>query len=121
MPTSELRFPARFDADLLDEHLARSTAAGRTAGEAARREYERDGIPRSHLKPCEAEGRDGNLPHCFKVYVPHPDGFWGMVFEIVVPHHEQAHLRYLVFGVRHHPKASNALTVYQLADQQLNS
>jgi hypothetical protein len=85
MPTSELRFPARFDADLLDEHLERSTPASRTAGEVARRKYERDGIPRSHLKPCEAEGRDGNLPHCFKVYVPHPDGFWGMVFEIVVP------------------------------------
>jgi hypothetical protein len=114
MPTSEPRWPARFD-DLLDEHLARSTPAGR-------REYERDGIPQSHLKACEPEGRDGTkLPDSVKVYLPHPDGPWGMVFKIVVPARERPRLRYLAFGARHHPKASNALTVYQLADRQLNS
>jgi hypothetical protein len=44
-----------------------------------------------------------------------------MVFKIVVPADERPRLRYLAFGARHHPKGSNALTVYQLADQQLNS
>ncbi len=122
MPTSEPRWPARFDADLLDEHLARSTPAGRTAGETARREYERDGIPQSHLKACEPEGRDGTrLPDSVKVYLPHPNGSWGMVFKIVVPAHERPRLRYLAFGARHHPKGANALTVYQLADRALNS
>ena len=45
MPTPEPRWPARFDADLLDEHLARSTPTGRATAQAAKKEYERDGIP----------------------------------------------------------------------------
>ena len=40
MPTSEPRFPARFDPDPWDEDLARSTPAGATAAQNARRDYE---------------------------------------------------------------------------------
>jgi hypothetical protein len=45
MPTSEPYWPARFDADLFDKHLARSTPAGRATAETVKNEYERDGIP----------------------------------------------------------------------------
>jgi hypothetical protein len=32
---------------------------------------------------CEAEGRDGTrLPACFKVYLPEPDGKFGMVLAL---------------------------------------
>jgi len=40
-------------------------------------------VPASHLKACEAEGRDGaSLPDCVKAYLPQPDGRFGMVFTI---------------------------------------
>lgn len=29
-------------------------------------------------------------------------------------------LRFLAFGVRHHPRNSNALTVYEIADRRLH-
>src|ERR1700677_1095737 len=113
-------FPARFDPVTFDKHLAPSTPNGRTAAQAARRDYERTGIPRSHLKRCEPEGRDGNnLPDCAKVYLPRPDGPWGMVFTI---DREAAKptLVCLAFGVRHHPKDSHAPTVYDLAHDELH-
>jgi hypothetical protein len=120
MPTSELRFPARFDPDTFSADLTRSTPAGRTAAETARGDYERNGVPRRSLAPCEAEGRDGTrLPSCVKIYVPQPAGRFGMVFEWVI-HKTGPRLRYLAFGVRHHPEGSHALTVYELAHQRLN-
>lgn len=119
MPTSEPHFPARFDADIFDEDTAHSTRAGRTAAEAARRDYERDGVPRLRLKPCEAEGRDGtNLLDCAKVYVPHPDGRWGIVFKVIV-NDGRPRLDFVAFGVRHHPRESNALDVYDIAHLRL--
>lgn len=120
MPTSEPRFPAGFDCDLLDEDLARSTPAGATAAEATRREYERDGIPLSHLRPVDERGRDGTfLPDCVKAYIPYPDGRFGMVFQAVA-HQTGPRLRYLAFGVRHHPTGSHAPTVYERAHRRLH-
>jgi len=120
VPTSEPRFPARFDPDIWAEDIARSTPAGREAACTARRSYEADGIPRSHLRPCEGEGRTGiDLPDCAKVYVPDPYGKWGIVFQMVVPADEPPHLRYLAFGVRHHPRGSHALDVYDIAGARL--
>ncbi len=120
MSTSDPRFPARFDPDPWDEDLAHSTPAGQTAAEAGRRDYELDGIPRSHLKPCEAEGRDGaNLTDCAKVYLPPRDGRFGMVFTIDRKADQPA-LEFLAFGVRHHPKRSHAPTVYEIAHRRLN-
>lgn len=121
MPPSEPRFPARFDPDPWDEDLARSTPAGRQTAQAARRDYQPNGIPRSHLKPCEAQGSDGtNLPDCVKGYLPQPNGKFGMVFTIDRKA-DKPTLLFLAFGVRHHPKGSNALTVYELAHQRLNA
>lgn len=119
MDTSGPRIPARFDPDPWDEDLAHSTPNGRQAAEAGRRDYEPKGIPRSHLKPCKAEGQDGTmLPQCFKVYVPQPDGKFGMVFKSVLIA-GQLQLDFLAFGVRHHPKGSHALTLYEVAHIRL--
>ena len=121
MATPELCFPARFDPGTFDADLVRSTSAGREVAETARRDYERAGVPRSQLKPCEAEGRDGTrLPGCVKIYLPQPLGHFGMIFQWVI-HATGPRLRYLAFGTRHHPRGSHAPTVYELAHQRLHS
>jgi hypothetical protein len=121
VPTSDPRIPARFDPDPWDEDLARSTPAGQTAGLVARRDYELRGVPVSHLKACEAEGSDGTrLPDCLKAYIPQPDGKFGMVFTIDRATDKPA-LLFLAFGIRHHPRESRALTVYEIADRRLNA
>jgi hypothetical protein len=118
--TSELRFAARFDPDAFREDMAQATPAGRQAAEAAKRDYGANGIPRADLRPCDAEGRDGTeLPQCLKVYLPPPAGRFGMVFKFVVAD-DGPRLDYLAFGVRHHPRDSNAATVYETAHQRLN-
>ncbi len=43
-----------------------------------------------------------------------------MVFRLV-GHPSGARLRFLAFGVRHHPRDSYAPSVYQLAHKRLNS
>ncbi len=114
------RFPARFDPEAWEEDLVRTTPAGRTAAERARSAYERIGVPRSDLRPCDADGPASTmLPRCLKVYLPPPVGRFGMVFRVV---EVERHLRleFLAFGVRHHPRDSNALTVYQLAHRRLH-
>ena len=62
MSPADPRFSARFDPDTWAADLERSTPAGRAAAHTAWREYQRNGIPRSHLPSCEAEGRKANLP-----------------------------------------------------------
>lgn len=109
-----------FDDDAFRNDLERAGRSGAEIAERTHTRYERDGVPPDQLRKCEAEGRDGtNLPRCLKVYLPTPAGPFGMVFQLVV---RQGHtrLRYLAFGVRHHPQGSNALTVYQIADQRLH-
>ena len=122
MPTSDAdpRFPARFDDATFSEDLAVSTPPGVAAANTARADYERNGVPVSNLKPCEYEGRDAtNLPDCAKVYVPYPDGKWGMVFKVIV-NDGRPRLESVAFGVRHHPKGSHALTVYEIAHNRLH-
>ena len=119
MSTSDPRFPARFDPEAWATDRARSTPAGRIAAETARHDYEQNGIPQSHLRPCEPEGRTGiNLPDCAKVYVPHPNGRWGIVFRAILLD-GRFELRHLAFGVRHHPRGSHALDVYDIAGARL--
>jgi hypothetical protein len=121
MPPSDPRFPVRFDSRPWDEDLTRTTTHGNRTAQNARREYERAGVPRSQLRPCEADGRDGtNLPDCAKVYLPQPDGRFGMVFTVDRQADKPA-LEFLAFGMRHHPTGSHALTVYEIADQRLNA
>jgi hypothetical protein len=118
--TSELRFAARFDAEAFLEDMARATSVGQSAAESARREYEASGVPRSELRPCDPEGRDGTaLPQCLKIYLPPPAGPFGMVFKFVIAD-DGPRLDYLAFGVRHHPPASNARTVYEFAHRRLH-
>jgi hypothetical protein len=120
VPTSDPRFPARFDAQAWGEDLTRSTPAGVAAAHAARAEYERHGVPLSQLRPCETEARDGtSLDQCLKVYLPPLTGHFGMVFSLDVQG-DGLILLFLAFGVRHHPTDSNAATVYQVADRRLH-
>jgi hypothetical protein len=93
--------------------------AGADATRAARRRSEGEGIPHDELRLCEAEGTEGTeLPHCLKIYLPPPAGRFGMVFQLeIVAGRDQ--LRYIAFGVRHHPRESNAKSVYEIAHRRL--
>ena len=114
-----VRAPAQFDDVAFAEDLKRTSDAGRQVAEAARREYERDGVPIDVILACDEEGPEGTtLQHCMKVYLPRPDGKFGMVFRIELRHNE-ALLVYAAFGTRHHPRNSHAPTVYQIADRRL--
>jgi hypothetical protein len=98
----------------------RSGRAGAEALRDARSHFERDGVKIKSLRRCDPEGRDGTkLPACFKIYLPAPNGKFGMVFGFVRDGEGLA-LRYLAFGLRHHPRDSNALTVYELAHRRLH-
>lgn len=117
--TGELRFAARFDPDTFRNDMARTTPAGREAAEAAKRDYEANGVPYSDLRPCDPEHRDGTkLPQCLKVYLPPPVGRFGMVFRFAVVN-DSPLLEYLAFGIRHHPPESNAQTVYEIGHNRL--
>jgi hypothetical protein len=97
--------------------MKRASAAGRAAAQAARDRYAREGVSLDELRPCQAEARDGTrLLDCVKTYLPAPSGRFGMVFSV----DEGPTLVYLAFGVRHHPRDSHALTVYQIADRRLH-
>jgi hypothetical protein len=112
-------FAASIDEATLEEDLARATDAGRTAIRPVIEQLRGAGAPMSWLKRCEAEHRDGtDLSGCVKFYIPQPAGPWGAVFTgdrtATIPT-----LVLLAVGVRHHPRGSNAPTVYQLAHRRL--
>jgi hypothetical protein len=108
-----------FTGDVFDEDITRASSGGREAATAARRRYERNGIPIDELRHVQDEGPDGTiLPGCLKVYLPPPTGRFGMVFKLAIAE-TGARLRYLAFGVRHQPKGSHALTVYDIAHARL--
>lgn len=115
-------FPVGFDEDAVAEDLARLPASAEAALREFRKELKRKGgIPRSRLKACQAEGRDGTmLGGCVKTYIPWPDGRFGAVFVAVTHPNRPMALRAFAFGVRHHPRGSNAETVYEVASQRLN-
>lgn len=54
-----------------------------------------------------------------KTYVPWPDGRFGAVFVAVTHPNRPMALRALAVGVRHHPRESNAETVYEVAHGRL--
>jgi hypothetical protein len=113
-------FPAYFDQNAWEEDLERSTPAGRQAAEAARRDYERGGVPLERLRRVREHGADGTvLPNCAKVYLPPPVGRFGMIFRAISVE-GRPRLAYLAFGVRHHPRSSRRPTAYQLAHQRLH-
>jgi hypothetical protein len=121
VPHSPLAFPARFDHGAWQEDIARASGSAQAAARAARRRYERNGVPIDELRAVQDEGPDStNLPQCVKVYLPPPAGRFGMVFEVVSVE-SRLRLEYIAFGVRHHPRDSNAPTVYQIAHSRLHS
>lgn len=99
----------------------RSGRAGAKALREARSQFEREGVEIKTLRRCDPEGRDGTkLPACFKVYLPAPNGKFGMVLRFIRDGQGLA-LRYLAFGIRHHPRDSNAPAVYDIAHRRLHS
>jgi hypothetical protein len=114
--------PTQFDEDTIEHDLAQLPPAAALALQALRRDIDMTGgLPFSRLKGCQAEGRDGTrLGGCVKTYVPWPDGLYGLVL-IAVEHPTRPWaLRAIALGVRHHPRDSHALTVYQIADRRLH-
>ncbi|HWY19435.1 MAG TPA: hypothetical protein VNY27_12080 [Solirubrobacteraceae bacterium] len=124
MPTydgPERRFTVGVDDILFDEDLAHTTAAGRAAVAPLIGRLKNTGVPKSWLKGCQAESRDGTrLTGCVKIYVPRPAGKFGMVFK-VIDVDGRLRLEFLAFGVRHHPVGSHAPTVYEIAHRRLNA
>jgi hypothetical protein len=116
-------FPIGFDDDALAEDLDRLPASAEVALRSFRKEVRRGGgVPRSRLMACQAEGWDGTrLGGCVKTYVPWPDGRFGAVFVAVTHPNRPMALRAIAFGVRHHPRGSNAQTVYEVADRRLHA
>jgi len=116
-------FPVGFDEDALTEDLERLPASAENALREFRKELRRlGGIPRSRLKACHDESQDGTmLGGCVKTYVPWPDGRFGAVFVAVTHPNRPMALRAFAFGVRHHPRESNAETVYEIAHKRLRA
>ena len=111
--------PAVFDDALFDADVEQASETGANAARAARKRFEGGGVPHDELRLCEAEGNEGTeLPHCLKVYLPPPAGRFGMVFQVEIVA-GVGQLRFIAFGVRHHPPESNAETVYQVAHRRL--
>ncbi len=112
--------PVAFSDSAFNEDLKRATATGVEIAQSARHRYEQEGAPGDQLRYCDAEGQDGTaLPQCLKIYLPEPAGRFGMVFKAVEAE-RRLRLDFLAFGVRHHPRGSNAPTVYQLAHRRLH-
>jgi hypothetical protein len=115
-------FPVGFDQDALAEDLERLPASAEDALRQFRKELRRaGGISRSRLKACQAEGRDTTkLEGAIKTYIPWPDGRFGAVLVAVSHPDRPLGLRVIAFGVRHHPRDSNAPTVYEVAHRRLH-
>jgi hypothetical protein len=115
------RWRVEFDEAHFAEDLAHSSAAARTAGGSERDEITKHGLAHERLKRCEREGRDGtHLAGCGKIYIPEPDGPWGMVFDGRIDDEGRPYLACLAFGVRH-PTGPGALSVYEVASRRLNA
>ena len=114
------RLTVRFDDEAFAEDVDHATAAGRRVAQEARIRLEREGLATTEARRCMAEGPDGTrLPHCVKVYLPPPDGQWGLVLE-VVRSQRTLQLAYLAFGLRH-PDQPWQPSVYQVAHRRLHA
>ncbi len=117
--TPEPHFAVRVDDLLLEEDLAHATSAGRAAIAPVVGALKRTGVPKSWLKLCQAEGRDGTrLAGSVKLYIPQPAGPWGAVLTgdklATVPT-----LVLLAVGQRH-PAQPWTPSVYQVAHRRLH-
>jgi hypothetical protein len=92
--------PVVFDEQIFREDLEYTDFTGRAVARLTRDRYESGGIPAWELRLTEEKGPDGAvLPRCLKVYLPPPDGPFGMVFRLMIDD-TGAHLQYLAFGQR---------------------
>jgi hypothetical protein len=123
MPAKPGHAPVAFDEATWNQDMRNSTDAGRAAATNKRAELERDGQPVNELLACDEEGRDGtSLPECVKTRIPWPDGKWGIVY--LIAHDKQTKrlsLDVLAFDMRHHPKDSHALNLYERAHRRLHN
>jgi hypothetical protein len=95
--------PVRFDDRIFQEDLAYASVTGIAVARLSRHRYESKGIPVGELRITEAKGPHAAvLPRCLKVYLPPPDGPFGMVFRLMIDG-DGAHLEYLAFGGRRPP------------------
>lgn|SRR5512146_308187 len=102
------------------EDTMRSGRTGAKVLRETRGRFEGEGVEIKTLRRCDPEHRDSTkLPACFKVYLPPPNGKFGMVLRFVRDDEGLA-LRYLAFGIRHHPRDSNAPTVYDIAHRRFH-
>jgi hypothetical protein len=112
------RYRVELDDAAFAEDLRHNTPAARAAGELERRDTVKNGLDPLRLKRCEAVGRDGTkLPNCTKIYIPEPDGPWGIVFELRIED-GRPYLACLAFGTRH-PTGPGKPSVYEVADRRL--
>ena len=108
----------RIDAAVLDEDLAHATDAGKAAIRRTLAEVAKEGVPRSWLKRCQGEGRDGTrLPGCVKFYVPQPDGKWDAV--LTADTRSTSPTLLLLAAGERHPTQPWRPSVYQVAHARL--
>ena len=125
-PRPPRRVPVSFDADVWSQEVERLRArsAMRVAAERARDEIAAQGVPRSALRACSAEGDDGSrLARCLKVYVPMGDRPaserpYAFVFELAVSGDGGVTLRLIAYGERHPVPATRS--VYERAHKRLH-
>jgi hypothetical protein len=117
----DAHFRVAFDDAAFAEDLGHSAPNASAAAQNERDALAKDGLLSNRLKACEDEGRDGTrLPGCAKVYIPEPDGPWGMVFELRVDQDGRPYMACLAFGLRH-PTGPGVLSVYEVADRRLHT
>src|SRR5271154_1934646 len=123
MPAKRGHVPVAFDEAAWSEDLRQTTDTGRVAATRKRAQLERDGQPVDELLACDEDGRDGtSLPEYVKTRIPWPDGKWDIVYLIARDKRtKRLSLDVLAFGMRHHPKGSHALNVYEVADRRLHN
>jgi hypothetical protein len=93
--------PVVFGEHIFQEDLAYTNVTGIAVARLTRQRYESKGIPVAELRLTEAKGPHAAvLPRCLKVYLPPPDGPFGMVFRLMIDGEGHAHLQYLAFGGR---------------------
>ena len=118
------RVRARFDADAFESDLGRLRADSRArpVAEEARAAFTGEGVERTELMRCAAEGRDGTrLAGCLKVYLPLEESERPFRMVLIAGEREAGlELVYLAFGVGDQPQASPAPSADAIAHRRLH-
>jgi len=107
--------PVHFDDALFEADVARLPEHARAALRSARPRLERDGVPASERRRCEAAHPSGtDLPGCMKVYVPDFQGPWRIVLQVALLPDGALGLEYLAAGRGHVPSGTRRLPTRSL-------